>query len=81
VVYLHLLAQGKLAFRPEALNSHRRHGGSITIGGSQRPHFEEVRRVQQWVQKQHALDANTRQAAGRYLDFLLEYFGLEATDA
>jgi glycosyltransferase involved in cell wall biosynthesis len=74
--YLRLLEGGMLAFEPRALNRHRRHAASVTLGGDRQRHFEEVRRVQEWVQQRHALDATTREAAARYLGFLSVHLGL-----
>jgi glycosyltransferase involved in cell wall biosynthesis len=77
LAYLLLLERGQLAFRPEALNAHRRHTSSVTLGGDARRHFEEVRRVQEWVAARHPLDADARTAAARYLEFLGGHLGLE----
>lgn len=34
LLYVHLLEHGSIGFVPEALNSHRRHASSATIGGA-----------------------------------------------
>jgi hypothetical protein len=76
--YLRVLENGAIAFEPKPLNLHRRHAGGVTIGGDARRHVDEVRRVQQWVQSRHGLDAGTRDAARQYLDFLAGHLGLAA---
>jgi hypothetical protein len=81
LAYLRLLELGQLAFRPQVLNAHRRHAGGVTLGGDARRHFEEVQRVQQWIQSRHALDAESRAAADRYLGFLEGHLGLAAREA
>lgn len=79
--YLRLLEKGEIAFRPEALNLHRRHAAGVTLGGDAQRHFDEVRRVQQWIQARHGLDAGTRAAAERYLEFLAGYLGIARSEA
>jgi hypothetical protein len=75
--YLRVLEGGMLAFEPRALNRHRRHAGSVTLGGDRQRHFDEVRRVQEWVQGRHVLDAAVRADAQRYLRELAGQFGLD----
>ena len=76
VAYLHLLESGNLAFWPEPLNRHRRHGGSVTIGSSQKAHLDEVLQVQGYVAGKYHQDEATQLAARNYELFLREYFGL-----
>ncbi len=77
LTYLHVLAGGSLAFCPQSLNLHRRHAAGVTIGADHRPHLEEVRSVQSWVAQRFPLQAQTSQAAEKYLEYLKAYFGLE----
>jgi hypothetical protein len=76
LAYLRLLERGLLAFEPRALNRHRRHAASVTLGGDRRRHLDEVRRVQEWVQQRHALDAAVQAEAQAYLRELAGRFGL-----
>jgi glycosyltransferase involved in cell wall biosynthesis len=76
LAYLRLLELGRLAFRPQALNAHRRHRGGVTLGGNAQRHFAEVRRVQQWIQSRHALEPDARAAAAQYLEVLAQHLGL-----
>jgi glycosyltransferase involved in cell wall biosynthesis len=77
-VYVRVLELGHLAFEPDVLNLHRRHRGSVTLGGDSRRHLEEVRRVQEWIRSRHRLDAHARESAARYLDFLAGHLGVAA---
>ncbi|MEO8160119.1 MAG: hypothetical protein ABI588_01765, partial [Arenimonas sp.] len=79
--YLRVLERGDLAFQPQSNNLHRRHAASVTTGTDARQHFEEVQRVQRWVEARHPLDAATRAAARRYLEFLAAYLGLAPGEA
>jgi hypothetical protein len=81
MTYLQVLAHGGIAFQPQALNHHRRHASGITIGSENRPHLDEVQRVQHWVAERFGVDETTRGAAAAYIGFLHQYFGLEETPA
>ena len=52
----------------------------MTLGGDGQRHLDEVRRVQDWLATRHPLDAATRAAAARYLEFLRGHFGLEGSE-
>jgi hypothetical protein len=77
MTYLRLLERGSIAFHPQALNSHRRHAGGVTIGADHRPHLEEVQRVQRWIADNHALPPDVRRAAENYGEYLKRYFGID----
>ncbi len=63
--YLRLLERGGIAFTPKALNDHRRHAGSVTIGNANHRHYDEIVAVQadtiarhelgkrQWSERKH----------------------------
>ena len=46
LLYVHLLAQGSVAFSPRALNDHRRHAGSVIGSGDAAAHVAQIERVQ-----------------------------------
>ncbi len=77
MVYLRVLEQGLLAFVPDALNLHRRHGSSVTIGGKAEALLAEIRRIQLWVRAHHAIAPSVAQAADRYVDELCTQFGVD----
>ncbi len=80
MTYARLLEHGSLAFQPRALNLHRRHAAGVTIGADQRPHFEEVGRVQAWLQSRHGLDAAVQRQAAKYREFLFDYLGIARSE-
>lgn len=76
VVYLRLLALGKVAFEAKACNQHRRHSTSVTLASAARLHLDEVQKVQQEAQQTYTPDASVRQAARAYAKVLEVQFGL-----
>lgn len=81
VVYLRMLGLGRLAYSPKALNLHRRHSGSVTLGGDNVPHLREVIRVQRWIDESFGVPDEQREAAMEYVQVLHRYFGLGQGDA
>jgi hypothetical protein len=79
LTYVRLLESGAVAFSPRALNSHRRHPSSVTLGSFGLRHVHEVIRVQRDTISRYNLDALSRDRADRYAQRLYEQFGL-ATD-
>jgi hypothetical protein len=77
MVYLRVLEDGKLAFVPNSLNLHRRHGSSVTIGGFGEAQLREIRSVQLWVREEHNVDANVLRVADGYVQKLCVQFGLD----
>lgn len=77
LLYVRLLEHGRLAFHPAALNAHRRHGGSVTLGGSQVPHLLEVMRMQRQIAADHPVAQAADAAVGDYATFLYAHFGLD----
>ncbi len=55
LVYVHLLERGDLAFFPQPLNYHRRHGGSVTIGNGGLNLMRETLLVQRHILDRHPL--------------------------
>ncbi|WP_244099308.1 glycoside hydrolase family 99-like domain-containing protein [Burkholderia gladioli] len=78
MVYLRVLEQGLIAFVPDALNLHRRHGGSVTIGGKAEALLNEIRRIQLWVRERHTVDPSVAAMADQYLRELCTQFGIDA---
>lgn len=81
LAYLKVLEHGQLAFNPNVLNLHRRHGGSVTLGGDSLPHLREVMQVHQHVRQHYPLTELSKINARLYADRLYEYFGLATSDA
>jgi len=77
ITYLAVLEQGYVAFVPEALNLHRRHGASVTLGGDYLPHMREVLRVQAIVRQRYLPDRHSAAKADAYVDHLCTHFGME----
>ena len=75
-----MLERGKLAFVPDALNLHRRHGGSVTLGGDNLPHLREVMRVQQYARTRHGVSDAARAQARAYAERLHRQFGLDTPE-
>nr|ADE44319.1 putative glycosyl transferase [Burkholderia pseudomallei] len=78
MVYLRVVSQGMIAFSSDALNLHRRHGSSVTIGGNAEALLKEIRRIQLWVRQHHAIDASVAELADRYMQQLCEQFNVDA---
>jgi O-antigen biosynthesis protein len=76
LLYVHLLSSGSVAFVSEALNAHRRHAGSVTIGRGGLNLMREILMVQQFVLERHGetADATTKREAS--LQATYEYLGL-----
>jgi O-antigen biosynthesis protein len=77
MVYLRLLERGKIAYQPDSLNLHRRHGGSVTIGGFGEAQLREIRGIQLWVRENHNLDNVVIEAADAYARRLCTDFDLD----
>jgi glycosyltransferase involved in cell wall biosynthesis/SAM-dependent methyltransferase len=79
MVYLRVVERGLIAFVPESLNLHRRHAGSVTIGGDAEVLLKEIRGVQLWVRRNHSVDASVIETADRYALQLCSQFGVDAS--
>lgn len=77
--YLHLMETGAVAFSPRSLNSHRRHGKSVTVGNFNVGLLGEIVEVQRDTIRRFHLGPTAELDARRYAQELYEQFGL-ATD-
>jgi glycosyltransferase involved in cell wall biosynthesis/GT2 family glycosyltransferase len=73
-----VLEHGLLAYRPEALNVHRRQAAGATLATDAVRHLAEVAAVQRSLARDPGVGPATRRAASRYLRELADYFGLPA---
>ena len=76
LLYVHLLEQGSIAFVSDALNSHRRHASSVTIGGDGLNLMREILMVQQHVIERHRITSDTERKRENDLQRTYEYLGL-----
>ena len=71
LVYLEILAKGKIAFIHESLNSHRRHISSVTKKNN---HLDEVVSIQERVSSQWPISNTMKKKIDDYRVFLENYF-------
>ena len=76
VTYIRLLENGSIAFSPRALNDHRRHVSSVTIGNFNRRHYDEIVKVQEETIERYRLGDVARQKAAVYAADLADRFKL-----
>jgi glycosyltransferase involved in cell wall biosynthesis len=76
MVYLHLLERGDIAFVPDALNLHRRHGRSVTIGKGGLNLMREILFVQRRALERHGVVATVEAKRQACLQTTYEYLGL-----
>jgi O-antigen biosynthesis protein len=76
LVYVHLLERGDLAFVPEALNAHRRHSGSVTIGQGGVNLMREILLVQRDILSRHPVTPEVERKREASLQTTYEYLGL-----
>lgn len=76
VAYLAVLEQGDVVFVPGPFNLHRRHDGSVTLGGHAVAHMREIMRVQRLVRERYQVESAVSERARSYLERLHKYFGL-----
>ena len=79
LVYLHVLAQGRLYYSAKSLNDHRRHQRSVTSATALENHLAEVAKVQSIAQGIAQPDENVLIQSKEYLARLREQFGLETS--
>lgn len=77
VTYLAVLERGDIAFVPDALNLHRRHRESVTLGGDHLPHLREILRVQSLVRQRYRPGSQALDRANAYVDHLCSHFGMD----
>ena len=76
VAYLRLLETGDIAFTPEPLNDHRRHGSSVTIANANQRHLDEIVRVQRMIISEHGLGHEWVERASDYAHEVARQFGI-----
>jgi len=81
LTYLYLLSEGKIAFSPKSLNSHRRHQDGVTIGNFNLSQLKEIMLVQQQAWRMVPPDLEIRKKADAYNQSLYERFGLGSKNA
>ena len=83
LTYVLLLERGRLAFKAQALNLHRRHAGGIAVSTARSngnaDHLREILAVQRFVADRHPVPDDVRQQARRYAQDLFVQFGLDRT--
>jgi O-antigen biosynthesis protein len=77
LVYVHLLERGDIAYIPEALNAHRRHGGSVTIGKGGVNLMREILFVQRYILGRHTIAADVERKRETSAQTIYEYLGLQ----
>jgi glycosyltransferase involved in cell wall biosynthesis len=70
MVYVLVLAEGKVSFSPASMNKHRRHSGGVTISGINRSQLEEIQKMQQYIAAHYPVKENVIANASRYIDAL-----------
>src|SRR5262249_51784590 len=78
LLYTHLLERGDIAFVPEALNFHRRHASSVTIGKGGLNLMREILIVQQYLLERHSIAPGVERQMEVSLQSTYEYLGLGA---
>ncbi len=76
IAYLHLLQRGKVAYVPEAGNSHRRHSSSVTLDFDKARHLDEIRRAQARARELFDLSTAVRGSQDAYAASVARQFGL-----
>lgn len=78
--YIRLLQTGRIAFRAEALNLHRRHAAGVTIGAPNRRHLQEIAQLQALAAATVRVPEEKRRAAVAFLRHAAGHFGLAEAD-
>ncbi|OPX37361.1 MAG: hypothetical protein B1H11_05995, partial [Desulfobacteraceae bacterium 4484_190.1] len=81
LTYLLVLQGGKISFSPKALNAHRRHQESITLGSFNISQLKEILAVQKKAREMFPLDDEIIEKAQTYSQQLYEGFGLASEEA
>ncbi len=76
LIYVQVLCKGKIAYFPEALNSHRRHRRGVTLASDDLAHLTEIRTAQQLVAARFQVAEAVGAQAACYLQSVYEHFGL-----
>ncbi len=81
LVYLHVLAQGRVSYIAKPMNDHRRHQRSVTSATALQNHLDEVAKVQSVAREIAQPDGKVLTQAEDYLVRLRNQFGLPNLDA
>ena len=76
IAYMAVLEQGDIAYVADALNQHRRHRSSVTLGGAHSGHMLEVLRAQGIARKRYGPSSGSVEKARQYAASLYRHFGL-----
>jgi O-antigen biosynthesis protein len=76
LVYVHALRHGSIYYHATALNSHRRHTGSVTNSTNTQRHVQEVADVQEVALAVAGYPESAVRRSRGYLDRLHEHFGI-----
>ena len=78
IIYLATLEAGDIVYLDKALNLHRRHTSSVTLGEDRGSHMLEILRVQKLVQQRYSIPGDVIRKAEEYAKILYGYFGLSS---
>jgi O-antigen biosynthesis protein len=76
VTYLRVLERGKISFVPDALNDHRRHENSVTIGSAAKRHLDEIVKVHSDVIARFELGSQAIERTRSYAQLVAQQFGI-----
>ena len=76
LTYVEVLCQGKIAYYPQALNSHRRHRCGATLGSDKVNLLKEIRTCQHLIAARFGVAKAIEAQAEGYLQAVYEHFGL-----
>ena len=79
--YVRVLERGKVAFSPRALNKHRRHANSVTIGSFNAGLLREILAMQRHVAERYGQSPHAAARAPAYAQELYQQFGLDQAGA
>jgi glycosyltransferase involved in cell wall biosynthesis len=74
--YVWLLRQGKMGYRAQSLNLHRRHDKGVTKSEVTELHYREVADMQDYVMRDFDVAEETKKKIYAYRDYLIDYFDL-----
>lgn len=77
LVYLNVFREGSVAFCHKALNYYRLHGNNVTSQTKKQAHFDEIRRIHDYVEQEFGLDEKQKKAIQKRYDFLKEVWHLD----
>ena len=75
--YVWLLRQGKIGYRAQSLNLHRRHDRGVTKSEDKELHYREVADLQDYVVSHFEVAEEAKRKIYSYREYLTAYLGLE----